>query len=64
MEWLCYTIKTETEAEEPVAAMLGGLGIDSLEIIEADPLSAEDKALLQSQPTETVFNAISQYINP
>lgn len=50
MEWLCYTIKTETEAEEPIAAMLGGLGIDSLEIIEADPLSAEDKALLFLAP--------------
>ena len=46
MEWLCYTIKTEPEAEEAVTAMLAGLGIDSLEIIEADPLTAEDKALL------------------
>ena len=50
MEWLCYTIKTETEAEEAVTAMLGGLGIDSLEIITADPLSEEDKALLFLSP--------------
>ena len=60
MEWLCYTITTETEAEEAVSAMLGELGIDSLEIIEADPLTAEDKALLfldpaaELQPDETV----------
>ncbi len=50
MEWLSYTIKTETEAEEAVSAMLGELGLDSLEIIEADPLSAEDKALLFLAP--------------
>jgi len=50
MEWLCYTIKTETEAEDAVTAMLYGLGIDSLEIIEADPLSEEDKALLFLAP--------------
>lgn len=50
MEWLCYTIKTETEAEEAVTAMLGELGLDSLEIIEADPLSADDKALLFLAP--------------
>ncbi len=60
MEWLCYTIKTETGAEEAVTAMLAGLGIDSLEIIEADPLTAEDKALLflapdaELQPDEAV----------
>ena len=50
MEWLSYTIKTETEAEEAVSAMLGELGLESLEIIEADPLSAEDKALLFLAP--------------
>lgn len=60
MEWLSYTIRTETEAEEAVTAMLAGLGIESLEIIEADPLSAEDKALLflapdaELQPDEAV----------
>lgn len=50
MEWLCYTIKTEIEAEDAVTAMLAGLGIDSLEIIEADPLSADEKALLFLAP--------------
>ena len=50
MEWLSYTIKTELEAEEAVTAMLAGLGIESLEIIEADPLSKEDKALLFLAP--------------
>ena len=60
MEWLSYTIKTTPDAEEPVTAMLAGLGICSLEIIEADPLTAEDKALLflapdaELQPDETV----------
>ena len=60
MEWLRYTIRTEEAAEEPAAAMLGELGIDSLEIVEADPLSEADKALLfldpaaELQPDEAV----------
>ena len=60
MEWLSYTIRTEEAAEDVVAAMLAGLGIDSLEIIEADPLTARDKALLflepdaELQPDETI----------
>ena len=50
MEWLCYTISAEEKAEETITGMLSELGIDSLEIIEADPLSAEDKAAMFLEP--------------
>ena len=50
MEWLCYTIDAHEEDEEAVIAMLSARGIDSLEIIEADPLSAEDKAAMFLEP--------------
>ncbi len=50
MEWLRYTITAKEEDEESIVGMLSSLGLDSLEIIEADPLSEADKAAMFLEP--------------
>lgn len=50
MEWLRYTITGREEDEERLTSALTSLGLDSLEIIVADPLSDADKAALFLEP--------------
>ena len=43
MKWDKYTIKTTTEAEDVLSAVLGDLGIEGIQIEDKIPLSKEDK---------------------
>ena len=42
MEWKRFTIHTTEEAEEPVTALLAGLGIEAVEVTDKRPFSAEE----------------------
>ena len=46
MRWNKYTIHTTEEAEEPVLAMLAGLGITAVEIEDKKPVSPEESGFL------------------
>ena len=43
MKWKKFTIKTTTQAEDFISAMLNELGIDGIEIEDNIPLSEEDQ---------------------
>lgn len=46
MDWKKYTIKTRTEAEDFISAMLMEIGIEGIEIEDNVPISEEDKKKL------------------
>lgn len=46
MDWKKYTIKTRTEAEDFISAMLMEIGIEGIEIEDNIPISEEDKKKL------------------
>ena len=43
MKWDKYTIKTITEAEDIISAVLGDIGVEGIQIEDKVPLSQEDK---------------------
>ena len=46
MKWNKFTIKTTTEAEDYLSAMLDEIGVEGIEIEDNVPLSKEDQSAM------------------
>ena len=68
MKWNKFTIKTTTEAEDYLSAMLDEIGVEGIEIEDNVPLSKEDQSamfidFLPELPQDDGTSKVSFYID-
>ena len=69
MKWNKFTLKTTTEAEDVVIAMLSDLGIQGVEIEDKQPLTEEDKKqmfvdIMPEGPADDGVAYLNFYLDP
>ena len=69
MKWNKFTLKTTTEAEDVVIAMLADLGIQGVEIEDKQPLTEEDKKqmfvdIMPEGPADDGVAYLNFYLDP